>query len=60
MTPQGSPYTIFRRALQRGSLAGVRAAVANLPGRAPLDDAFLICLLLLDEEPGRVARSAPP
>jgi hypothetical protein len=58
MTPQGSPYTIFRRALQRGSLAGVRAAVANLPGRARLDDAFLICLLLLDEEPDHYERAA--
>jgi hypothetical protein len=36
----------------------VRAAVANLPGRAPLDDAFLICLLLLDEEPDHYERAA--
>lgn len=58
MTSQGSPYTIFRRALERGSLVGVRAAVDNLPGPPPLDDALLICLLLLDQEPDRYERAA--
>jgi alpha-D-ribose 1-methylphosphonate 5-triphosphate synthase subunit PhnH len=58
MTSQGSPYTIFRRALERGSLPGVRAAVANLPAPPPLDDALVICLLLLDQEPDRYERAA--
>ena len=58
MTSQGSSYTIFRRALQRGSLTAVRAAVANLPGPPPLDDALVICLLLLDQEPDRYERAA--
>ena len=58
MTSQGSPYTIFRRALERGSLTGVRAAVGNLPGPPPLDDALIICLLLLDQEPDRYERAA--
>jgi hypothetical protein len=58
MTSQGSPYTIFRRALERGSLPGVRAAAGNLPGPPPLEDALLICLLLLDQEPDRYERAA--
>jgi alpha-D-ribose 1-methylphosphonate 5-triphosphate synthase subunit PhnH len=58
VTSEGSPYTIFRQALQRGSLPGVRAAVANLPGPPPLEDALVICLLLLDQEPDRYERAA--
>jgi hypothetical protein len=58
VTSQGSPYTIFRRALERGSLTGVRAAVGNLPAPPPLADAVLICLLLLDQEPDRYERAA--
>jgi hypothetical protein len=58
MTSEGSPYAIFRRALERGSLTGVRAAVANLPGPPPLEDALVICLLLLDQEPERYQRAA--
>jgi len=58
VTSEGSSYTIFRRALERGSLAGVRAAVVNLPGPPPLDDALAICLLLLEEEPDRYERAA--
>jgi hypothetical protein len=58
MTPERSAYTIFRRALERRSLTGVRAAVANLPGPAPLEDALVICLLLLDQEPDRYERAA--
>ena len=45
-----------RRAVERGSLPGV--AVADLPGPPPLDDALLICLLLLDQEPDRYERAA--
>jgi hypothetical protein len=36
----------------------VRAAVANLPGPPPLDDALVICVLLLDHEPDRYERAA--
>jgi hypothetical protein len=58
MTSQGSPYTVFRRALERGSLIAVRAAAANLPGPAPLEDALVICRLLLEQEPDRYERGA--
>lgn len=55
MTPEAPDN---RRALERGSLTGVRAAVGNLPGPPQLDDALLICLLLLDQEPDRYERAA--
>jgi hypothetical protein len=57
LTSQGSPYSVFKRALRRGDLAGVRAAAAELP-RVPLDDAFAICLLILDQQPVRYERAA--
>jgi hypothetical protein len=57
LTSQGSPYSIFKRALRRGDLAGVRAAATELP-RVPLDDAFAICLLILEQQPGRYERAA--
>jgi hypothetical protein len=57
LTSQGSPYTIFKRALRRGDLAGIRAAAAELP-RVPLDDAFAICLLILEQQPTRYERAA--
>jgi len=44
--------------LERGSLTGVRAAVANLPAPPPLEDALVICLLLRDQEPDRYERAA--
>jgi hypothetical protein len=55
VTLDGSRY---RRALERDSLTGVRAAVAKLPAPPPLDDALVICLLLLDQEPDRYERAA--
>lgn len=58
MTSEGGPYSIFRRALERGSLVGVRSAVANLPGPPPLEDALVICRLLLDQEPDKYERAA--
>jgi hypothetical protein len=58
MRSEGSPYRIFRGALDRGSLTAVRAAVANLPAPPPLDDALVICLLLRDQEPDRYDRAA--
>jgi len=44
--------------LERGSLTAVRAAVPNLPGPPPLEDALVICRLLLDQEPDRYERAA--
>jgi hypothetical protein len=58
MSSQGSPYTIFRRAWSADSLVGVRSAVANLPGPAPLEDALAICRLLLEQEPDCYERAA--
>jgi|Tabmets5t2r1_1033131.scaffolds.fasta_scaffold03432_1 hypothetical protein len=58
MTSERGPYTIFRRALERRSLVGVRTAVVNLPAPPPLEDALVICLLLLDQEPDRYQRGA--
>lgn len=36
----------------------MRAAVVNLPGPPPLDDALVICRLLIDQEPDRYERAA--
>jgi hypothetical protein len=58
VTDQGGPYTIFRRALERGSLVAVRAAVPNLPAAPPLEDALVICRLLLEQEPDRYEPAA--
>jgi hypothetical protein len=58
VTSQGRPYAIFLRALERGSLIGVRSAVANLPGPPPLEDALVICRLILEQEPERYERAA--
>src|SRR5918995_7307396 len=58
MTSEGSPYTVFRRVLERRSLTGVRAAVANLPAPPPLEDALVLCLLLLAQEPERYERAS--
>jgi hypothetical protein len=54
---QGGPYRLFRRALLRGDLAAVRAAAAELPP-VPLDDAFEIVCLILEQEPERYERAA--
>jgi hypothetical protein len=54
----GSNYAVFRRVLDRGDLAAVRAAAAELPGPPPLDDALAICMLLLEHEPDRYERGA--
>ena len=50
MTSQGSPYARFRRCLQTGNGALVRAAAAELP-RLSLEDALAVCLVLRDNEP---------
>lgn len=57
VTSQGSPYSVFRRALARGDLMAVRAAAAGLPS-VPLEDALEVCLLLLDREPVRYEPAA--
>jgi hypothetical protein len=58
MMDQGGSYTILRRALERGSLVGLRSAVPNLPAAPPLEDALVICRLLLEQEPDRYERAA--
>lgn len=57
MISEGSPYTVFRRALVGGDLAAVRAAASELPG-VPLEDALAVCVLLLKREPDRYERAA--
>jgi hypothetical protein len=57
MTSQGSPYSIFRKALLRGDLPAIRAAAADLPA-VPLDDALEIVCLILAQQPERFERAA--
>ena len=54
---KGGSYARFRRALENGNPAVVRAAAAELP-RVGLDDALAICLVLLDGEPERFPAAA--
>jgi len=54
----GSTYAVFRRVLDRGDLAAVRAAAGDLPAPPPLEDALAICLLLLEQEPDSYERGA--
>jgi hypothetical protein len=52
MTSSGHAYTRLRNVLlTRSSALLIRAAAAELPGPAPLDDALDICLALLELEP---------
>ncbi|HLW96668.1 MAG TPA: hypothetical protein VKS25_14930 [Solirubrobacteraceae bacterium] len=57
MTSTGSPYGRFRRALEQGNLALVRAAAAEL-ATIRLDDALRVCLLIRDNDPQRYERAA--
>jgi hypothetical protein len=57
LTSQGSAYSVFKRALRRRDLAAVHAAAAELE-HVPLDDAFAICLLILEQQPARYERAA--
>ena len=57
MTPEGSAYARFRRALESGTPLMVKAAAAEL-ARIGLDDALAICLLFLDREPELFPRAA--
>jgi hypothetical protein len=50
-------YAIFRRAVDRGDLAAVRAAAAELPGVPPLEDALAISCCYSTKN--RSATSAP-
>src|SRR3954453_2426779 len=57
MTSSGSPYSRFRRALQTGNLALVRAGASELPA-VDLGDALSICLLMSAREDERYERAA--
>jgi hypothetical protein len=56
-TSQGHPYTIFRRALERGNLMGAEATAKELP-RLGLADALELTLLIARKEPRRHPRVA--
>jgi terminase large subunit-like protein len=51
-TSQGHPYTIFRRALERGNLLGAEATAKELP-RLGLEDALELTLLAVRKDPRR-------
>jgi hypothetical protein len=53
---RGGSYARFRRALDSGNLALVRAAAAELAS-VNLEDALRICLLLRDADPSRNERA---
>jgi hypothetical protein len=57
VTSQGSPYALFRRALDGGNATIALAAAADLP-HVGLADALELLLLLLESEPSRFERAA--
>jgi hypothetical protein len=57
VTAQGSAYTRFRRALDRGNLTEALSAAAELPP-VGLTEALELCLLLRDKAPERFPRAA--
>jgi hypothetical protein len=57
VSSDGSPYARFRRALNTGNLAIVRAAAAELP-RVELDDALRVCLLVREQDADRYEKAA--
>ena len=57
MSPQGSPYARFRRALASRNATVALAAAAELP-HLGLPDALALCLVLHDGDPGRYGRAA--
>ena len=57
MTSEGHPYAVFRRALERRSVAAAWAAAAGLPHLTPAD-ALSLSLLVRDREPHRYDRVA--
>ena len=56
-TSQGHPYTVFRRALERGDLLVAEATAKELP-RISLADALELTVLIAREDPGRHSRVA--
>jgi hypothetical protein len=56
-TSQGRPYTVFRRALERGNLL-VAEATAREVGRISLAEALELTFLIARKEPGRHPRVA--
>jgi hypothetical protein len=56
-TSQGHPYTIFRRALERGNLMAAEATAKELP-RLGLADALELTLLVARKDPRRHPRVA--
>jgi hypothetical protein len=57
VSPSGSPYARFRRALASGSLPLVHAAAAELP-QVDTPDALRICLLMSAQDDDRFERAA--
>jgi hypothetical protein len=56
VSTKGGSYARFRRALDTGNLAIVRAAADELP-TINLDDALRICVLLRGADPARYERA---
>jgi hypothetical protein len=59
LTSQGHPYSIFRRAVERGNLLAAEAAAKELP-RISLGDALDLTLLIARKDPRRHPRVAAP
>ena len=57
MSIKGSPYAWFRRSIEAGRALDAWAAAHELESLA-LADALALCLVLLDEDPGRYERAA--
>jgi hypothetical protein len=57
VTPQGSPYHRFRRALDRGNVTEALSCAAELE-HVGLSEALELCLLIRDEAPERYPRAA--
>ena len=58
MTSQGSPYSQFRRALDRRNFLEAWTLAAELP-KVPLADALSLLLLALDRQPWRYGTAVP-
>jgi hypothetical protein len=54
---KGRPYAWFRSAIDRGDLAGIRAAAAEMPV-VDLTDALQILPVIAAKEPGNFERAA--
>jgi hypothetical protein len=57
VTSRGSPYSRFRRALDRGNATEALSAAAELE-HVGLVEALELCLVLLDSRPEKFARAA--